>query len=147
MKPFDEYPGKGIELLGRVKGANCRHEYGLKFMKQTGQTKCAYCGLDFTESYNNWVTMALDHVIPASVCKTLDIKIKWSDDSANKVLACSACNSYCNRYKPEEQLSKLESEVEFFKLRDEIFEKRKAKIDERRQQEIKFFNAKHWLDK
>ena len=47
MIPFDEYPEGGRVLLGQVKGANCRHEYGLQFMQKTGQTKCAYCGSSY----------------------------------------------------------------------------------------------------
>src|SRR5688500_3252930 len=96
MMPFDSYPGQGKALLGRVGGANCRREYGLRFMKKTGQTACAYCGLDFAASYENWLQMALDHVVPVSVCQSFSLPDEWTDDSTNKVLACAACNSFDN---------------------------------------------------
>jgi hypothetical protein len=49
--PFDSYPNRGRILLGRVPGGNCRHGYGLRFMQLTCQTRCTYCGLDLTASY------------------------------------------------------------------------------------------------
>ncbi len=48
MLPFDSYPHRGRALLGKVASGNCHHGYGLKFRQVTGQTKCAYCGHDFT---------------------------------------------------------------------------------------------------
>jgi len=100
MQPFDSYPHQGRALLGVVKGSNCRHGYGLRFMQVTGQTSCAYCGRNFVDSYENWLNIALDHVIPISVCSGLGFAAEWVDDYANKVLACSACNGFRNRFRP-----------------------------------------------
>ena len=61
--PFVGYPHQGRMLVGRVSGSNCRHEYGLKFMKATNETRCAYCGLDIAGIYENWLDMALETVI------------------------------------------------------------------------------------
>jgi hypothetical protein len=77
MEPFDSYPGGDGQLLGFSKGSNCRHQYGLAFMQRTGQKLCAYCGSDFTATYEQWLTMALDHVIPLSVCKARGIPEVW----------------------------------------------------------------------
>lgn len=140
MIPFDEYPGAGREILGRVGGANCRHEYGLKFMRKTGQTRCAYCRADFAGSYETWLTMALDHVVPTSVCKKLGIPDEWADDSANKVLACAACNSFHNRYTPAESPQTLLSIDEFFDFRDRVFAERKELIEESHRRERAFFD-------
>jgi hypothetical protein len=82
--PFENYPNKARSLLGRVTGDNCRHGYGLKFMRVTGQTKCAYCGLDLTATYENWLTMALDHVIPHSTCLTWELPDEWREDQSNR---------------------------------------------------------------
>ena len=113
MIPFDEYLGGGRVLLGQVKGANCRHEYGLQFIHKTGQTKCAYCGADFGVSYETWLTMALDHVVPVSVCNGLGIRAEWQEDVTNKVLACAACNSFRNRYKSPAEVTCPKSRDEF----------------------------------
>lgn len=131
MNPFDDYPGAGRDLLGRVGGANCRHEYGLRFVRKTGQTKCAYCGVDFAGSYETWLTMALDHVVPTSVCRALGIKDKWADDCINKVLTCSACNSFRNRYSLPDEPPIGEDLTAFLDLRDRVFAERKALILER----------------
>src|SRR5438270_13369266 len=125
MLPFDSYPGLGRQLLGRAPGANCRHEYGLTFMRKTGQTVCAYCGVDFSSSYETWLTMALDHVVPVSVCKALEVPDTWREDCSNRVLACAACNGFRNRYAlPFEVVLPLTLEA-FFDLRDKIFAERK----------------------
>ena len=73
MLPFDLYPAGGRQLLGMSKGANARHEYGLKFMQLTRQTHCAYCDTGLTASYEMWLRLVLDHVIPASLCKSTHI--------------------------------------------------------------------------
>lgn len=147
MRPFDEYPGSGRELIGRVSGANCRHEYGLQFMRNTGQTTCAYCGADFAGSYETWLTMALDHVVPTSVCRKLGIPDEWADDCANKVLACAACNSFGNRYVPTDSPPKPIGLDDFLALRDRVFAERKEIIGRRHQSERAFFDRRPWLDR
>ncbi len=110
---FDSYPHKGRALLGKVVGSNCRHRYGLNFMKITGQTKCAYCGQDFPASYENWLQMALDHVVPKSVCASFDLPTEWIEDCTNEVLACAACNGFNNRYRPASDVPRPSSLQEF----------------------------------
>lgn len=144
MYPFDSYPRGGRILLGKVIGSNCRHGYGLKFMQITGQTKCAYCGLDFSASYGNWLQMALDHVVPKSVCASFNLDSEWTEDCSNKVLACAACNGFNNRYKPSPNIVRPESLDEFFNLRDHIFNERKPPILQRREEEQQFFNLRAW---
>ena len=144
MSPFDEYPSGGRVPLGMVKGANCRHEYGLQFMKKTHQTKCAYCGLDFAASYEAWLTMALDHVVPVSVCRALGIPAEWQEDITNKVLACAACNSFRNRYRSPADVECPQTLDAFYNLRDRIFTERKKAILERHESERDFFNALSW---
>jgi len=147
MRPFDEYPGAGRERLGCVSGANCRHEYGLQFMRKTGQTRCAYCGANFAGSYETWLTMALDHVVPTSVCRKLGIPAEWADDYANRVLACAACNSFHNRYTPAESPPTSIDLDEFFDFRDRIFAERKELIEDSHHKEHAFFERRPWLDR
>src|SRR5262245_17244762 len=125
MMPFDAYPDAGRVLLGRITGSNCRHGYGMTFMQVTGQTSCAYCGLDLVASFEAFLQMALDHVVPKNVCKGLALPIDWAEDCINKVLACSACNGFDNRFTlqgPCDCPSTLEA---FCELRDRIFAERK----------------------
>src|SRR5262249_36557075 len=131
-------------LLGKVVGANCRHEYGLKFMRITAQTKCAYCGHDFAASYENWLHMALDHVVPKSVCVGFGLGSEWVEDCANKALACTACNGFDNRYKPSPHIACPLSLGEFFNLRDRIFAERKTTILRKHNEERQFFNGRPW---
>jgi hypothetical protein len=147
LLPFEKYPGGGRVLLGRVSGANCRHEYGLEFMRRTGQTRCAYCGVDFTESYETWLTMALDHIVPVSVCKSMDVPEDWREDSSNKVLACAACNGFRNRYSPSVDAILPTTLEAFYVLRDHVFTERRKLILDSHKTERAFFEAKHWEDR
>lgn len=144
MEPFDKYPCGGREQLGFVKGANCRHEYGLQFMQRTGQTKCAYCGADFAGDYETWLTMALDHVVPVSVCRQLGIPDEWADDCANKVLACAACNSFHNHFALTAGEPAPTDLNEFFYFRDRVFAKRKELILKSHENERAFFERRLW---
>jgi len=107
-------------------------------------TSCAYCGLDFSARFEDWLTMVLDHVVPQSVCKRAGIKLELVWSYSNTVLACVACNGFCNRYKPQENYPESISLSEFYDLRDRIFQERKKLIMERRNEEQKFFESNPW---
>ncbi len=52
--------------------------------------KCRYCGADGTLSFDTWLTLSWDHLLP-----------KWHPDRDNPnfiVTACSFCNTSDNRY-------------------------------------------------
>ncbi len=141
--PFENYPCQGRKLLGRVTGANCRHEYGLRFMQLTGQTKCAYCGLDLVNPYENWLTIALDHVVPHSACVEWGLPIEWREDYSNRVLCCATCNGFGNRYTPQ-GIQRPATLDEFFDVRDTIFVERKRGILARHEEERTFYDQKPW---
>jgi hypothetical protein len=139
MLPFNTYPYGGRKLLGKLHGTTCRRGYGLDFMKKTGQHSCAYCGRDFSQSYENWLSMALDHVVPTSVCKGWGLDKTWTDDCVNKVLACAACNGFDNRYMPTVERVCPQSLDVFFDVRDRIFLERKELIRKSHEEELAFF--------
>jgi hypothetical protein len=144
MLPFDAYPGGGSKLLGRARGTVCRRGYGLDFMRKTSQTTCAYCAADFAASYTTWLTMALDHVVPASVCISMGVPEDWREDCSNKVLSCGACNGFRNRYKPMiDVVQPLTLEV-FYELRDHIFAERKELIAASHMTDRAFFEERPW---
>jgi hypothetical protein len=73
------------------------------------------------------------------VCKSLTLPDAWTEDCINKVLACSACNGFDNRFKLQ-PLSACPPTLEgFCELRDSIFAERKARIAVRRAKEQAFF--------
>ena len=141
--PFESYPNHGRQLMGRVSGVNCRYGYGLKLQQLTGQVECAYCGISLVENYEIWLTMAIDHVVPDNVCKSLGISEEWNQDYSNRVLCCTACNTFGNRYEPK-NIDKPVTLEEFYQLRDRVFVERKALILERHRQEYLFFEQKPW---
>lgn len=142
--PFNAYPDGGRKPIKRRPGFNTRHHDAPEFMKLTGVRHCAYCGLDFTASFENWLTMVFDHVVPQSVCRNMKIANELVWDYSNHVLACAACNSYCNRYKPKEECAAPITPTEFYNLRDDIFDARRNLILPAREAEEKFFQKKPW---
>jgi hypothetical protein len=145
--PFNSYPSNGREILPLASGSNCRHEYGLRHQRLTGQSNCAFCGRDFTKSYDNWLMMALDHVIPAVVCKAMDLPKKWMDSHSNRMLCCSACNGFKNRWEPDDPLVCPETDARFFDMRDAVFIARREEVRERYAEEERFFDSKPWEKK
>jgi 5-methylcytosine-specific restriction endonuclease McrA len=146
MEPFDQYPHRGRELLGRPRPAfACRDGYGLELMQVTGQTCCAYCGVSLVGDYYRWLLMARDHVIPAGEAKRLGIPPGFSEDFSNLVLACSGCNGFRNRYRVAAEPRPIWTVEDFLELRDRVFADRLQRVRERRALEIAKFNESPWL--
>ena len=144
--PFTSYPKGGLELLSSFKdGAKCSRISFQDFILMTRMTKCAYCGLDFfqsksTSSFNSWLTMSLDHVIPKNACSRLKSTTKeaWIDDASNLVLSCMACNNSFNRYSPD-IITEDTTREEFLESRNQIFILRRQSIIEKRKDKYKKF--------
>lgn len=52
--------------------------------------KCRYCGLDGTQSFGNWLSLSVDHLLP---------KRHRDRDKPNYIVtACMFCNTADNRY-------------------------------------------------
>lgn len=142
--PFDGYPGKGRELLGNSRGDNCRHGYGLRLQRLTGATTCVYCDVDLTDTYEHWLLMSVDHVVPTQAGKALGIPAVWLDDFYNTVLCCSGCNSFDNRFELPDPTQEPKTLEEFFDLRDEIFLIRSKRIREKYDAETRFYRTRPW---
>ena len=99
MKPFDDYPGAGRELLGKLRrGWNCRHGYGVDLMLSPGQLRCAYCGVSLVDDYYHWLLMCVDHVVPIAESKKLGVQEDLIMDMANLVLCCTGCNGFGTQF-------------------------------------------------
>lgn len=145
MKPFDDFPHSGTALLGRPRsGGSCRTGYGLSIQHMTGQSACAYCGVDLTSDYYRWLLMNIDHVVPAAEARLLGIPEDFFEDAINKVLACSGCNGFLNRYKPVASRLSVWTLEQFVALRDRSFEERTRLIADRRRIEVEIFESRPW---
>ena len=114
-------------------------------MRLTGQKcECAYCGTSLSAPYEAWLGMVLDHVVPIKLCKSGHVPDDWCEDYSNRVLACAACNGFCNRYSPSFDIAPPAMLEAFFSLRDKIFVERKKLIAERHKEERQFFNGRSW---
>ena len=145
MKPFDDYHGGGYTILPRLKGGNARREYG-HWLVERGQTSCAYCKTSLVDSYEHWLLLTVDHVIPVSdkdrkEGHRLGIPKSWHESYSNIVLACSGCNGFRNRYEVSWQEPKESwEESEFLEFRDRVFEEKTALIEAARNSETRFYN-------
>jgi hypothetical protein len=149
--PFDEYPEGGRKRLGPPRNSdNCRHGYCRDFQRKTKQTRCAYCGVDLTHDYYRWLLVQLDHVIPVQEGLRLGIPQGLLEDATNRVLCCSGCNGFDNRYRIEHEATHdaaywEENEChEFYQLRDRVFQERFRRIAQRRMEEMRFFDGRPW---
>ena len=144
MKPFDDYPGGGYTILPKLRSGNARRKYG-HWLVEHGQESCAYCGMSLVDSYEHWLLLTVDHVIPVSdkdrkEGHRLGIPKSWYESYSNIVLACSGCNGFRNLYKVCSREAKEPwEESEFFRLRDRVFQEKQALIDEARVEEVRFY--------
>lgn len=144
MTPFDDYPHGGYTILPKLKGSNARREYGL-WLVEHGQTSCAYCGVSLVDSYEHWLLLTVDHVIPVSLKDRkeghrLRIPKSWHESYSKIVLACSGCNGFRNRYEiPQQESRESWEESEFFNLRDKVFQEKRALIGKARLSETCFY--------
>ncbi len=141
---FRKYPHQGRQLLARRAGDSCRKGYGLQLQELTGQMDCAYCGLSLVSSYEQWLLMQVDHVVPFRTGKALGIPIEWLEDCSNLVLACAACNSFCNRDKIPADVERPDSLEDFYELRDVMFVRRRQRILAAHEKERAFFGQRPW---
>ena len=140
MRPFDDYHGGGYTMLPKLKGRNTRRQDG-HWLVENGQTSCAYCKMSLVDSYEHWLLLTRDHVIPVSEGRRLGIPKSWYESYSNIVLACSGCNGFRNRYDVSWQVPKESwEESEFFEFRDRVFEERADLIEEARNSEMSFYN-------
>ena len=143
MVPVDRYPKGGRYPLARRQGNTARQGYGLQLRRETGETTCAYCGLDLYSTYDRWLTLQVDHVVPLNVATDLGLRFELYEDMFNLVLACAACNGFDNRYRYR-YLAEAPSRTtwtveEFVVIRDAIFADRSARIAARHDIERAFF--------
>lgn len=146
MEPFASYPLQGRELLGRPRDrtGTCRTGYGLGLQRLTGQTACAYCGVNLVDTFEHWLLMSVDHVVPRGESLRLGIATGLYEDAINLVLCCAGCNGFGNRYHYEAEPQENWTLEEFLVLRDYVFADRFQRIAARRIQEEAAFASKPW---
>jgi hypothetical protein len=146
VQPFDAYPGGGRVLLGRLVfgDGTCRTGYGLSLQRKTGQTACAYCGVDLTSDYYRWLLLSVDHVVPAGEARRLGVPLALYDDAINLVVACSGCNGFLNRYRCADERRDVWSLDDFLELRNRVFGHRYGLVAARRAREIAAFERRPW---
>jgi hypothetical protein len=145
MFPFDQYPYDGVNPLPKHSETNARHGYGLELQKITGQNYCVYCGISLVDNYYHWLLLSVDHVIPISECKRLEIPEIWAKSYSNLVLCCSGCNGFDNRYKLDvSQYNMNWTFKEFCNLRNKVFQERQERIQYCRNKELQFYNTHPW---
>jgi hypothetical protein len=60
-------------------------------------TRCAYCDRDLFASYEDWLNLSVDHVVPRNAA-TAGIPVEWIEDLLSHVPCCRACNEFLARY-------------------------------------------------
>jgi len=148
MLPFEKYPGKGRELLGKyemLKKKLRREVYEILF-QWCGQDSCAYCGMDLLETFERWQSLTIDHVIPEGTGAQKGIRDEWLQDLSNTVLCCSPCNRYNNRYQLPPAVVPPESPAAFFDLRDRVFTERKELAAKRRAEGREEYQTHPWQE-
>ena len=144
MLPFDKYPCQGRVLLRGIRDRNpARLPYEILY-QLTGLDACAYCGGSLLDPFERWQILQCDHVVPQKEGERLGIPTEWSEDLINIVLACSPCNGYDNKYRLPPGTALPQSVQEFATLRDRVFEERKARILQSREEKRQHYETRPW---
>jgi hypothetical protein len=136
--PFERYRGGGRQLLGRAASGDgtCRRGYGPPVFSECGMD-CAYCDRNMGESYESWLNVSIDHVIPSEAVKRLGWPREWVEDIANVVTCCRACNEFLNGYRIADP-PPVTVDM-FFELRDQHFSAKRTWVIERHVRERESF--------
>lgn len=136
MSPFDQYPGGGYQLQGvpQVGDNRVRHGYGPPVFRCCGWS-CAYCGRNLRDTYESWLDIQVDHVVPWNA-GDLAVPIEWLGDLTNQVTCCAACNAFLNGFRVKEPVPSVS---DFFGLRDQMFLAKKEHAARRHEQEREFW--------
>jgi hypothetical protein len=142
MLPFNRYDGGGRRLLGRPRWGNgsSRRGYGLPVFEQCGHV-CAYCGYDMRTTYEAWLNLSIDHVIPAGDSRRLGLPVEWYEDVTNLVTCCRACNEFLNGYRLTDPAPVTVEE--FFDLRDATFARKLDWVQKRHETERGWYQTAH----
>ena len=141
MGPFDRYDQGGKQLLGkpRTGDGSCRNGYGPPVFHQCGR-HCVYCDRDLASTYESWLNISVDHVIPCSVGWYGDHP-EWIEDTINLATCCRACNEFLNQFKCTEGVpTSLE---EFTTLRDKVHSAKRIMAQRRHLQEKERYRVWH----
>ncbi len=138
--PFVNYPRGGRELLEvRVKETTrARREKRVQRIFEMCKGQCVYCGIDLSSSYESWLYLSVDHVIPKEAVKIWDEEKygEWIYDMSNCVLCCRACNDFSNYYKNYYDIeAPPKDKSQFFDMRDEIFCAKREYVIKKHQEE------------
>jgi hypothetical protein len=148
LKPFDTYPEGGRSLLGPVSDlSDYRYSNAADMQSKTGQTCCAYCGADLTDSFDHWLLSSVERVVPVRQAAQMGVPPEYRRDAINTVLVCLVCSGLSgNYYVPEswQKKRKITDIEDFLTLRDKVFEDRKRRLNERRDREREYYQFRPW---
>jgi hypothetical protein len=143
MSPFEQYPGQGRTLIGRVPIAETRGDMARNFQRLTGITRCACCSTDFSEDLERWLTMQLESVVPLPLCRKLGLPAEWADDASNRMLLCAACEILGRSVQPDNGYEPPATFEAFLAIRDAVFAQRRSSVEARRRAEAEFHRTLH----
>jgi hypothetical protein len=131
--PFEKYMGRGRILLGPPGSGDgsCRHGYGPPVFEQCGR-RCVYCDRDLFESYESWLDVSVDHVVPRSTA-WYQRKKQYIEDMFNLVTCCRACNEFLNQYQCD--APEPATVEEFTVHRDLVFREKRQLAEDRHMKE------------
>lgn len=129
-RPFDRFKSGGPISLGFARWGDrtARRRYGRRVFAQCGY-RCVYCGYDMGEPYEAWLSLSVDHVVPAHLVQA-GWPAAWINDLINLATCCRACNEFLNGYRLPDPTPPATIE-EFVAIRDRIFDEKAERAAKR----------------
>jgi len=136
------FPHNIKDLNAKLRTGSARHDYGLQLAEMTNWNgECAYCTRDLISTYESWLHLQVDHVIPRYLAKHNYKSVKkWIESIPNCVICCAACNAFLNKFEVDADPPKTADD--FFSIRNQIFTKKKNQATERHKKECEMYKEK-----
>jgi hypothetical protein len=144
MEPFDGYPDWLRDNPRCLGGGNCRTEYGLRLQQITGQRSCVYCGLSLADTYEHWLLLSVEHVLPQQTMSRGPEWKQWVDNVYNLAICCQPCNTLLNGFRLAPEVGAPTTYDGFFALRDAFFSEKKAYVQKWHEAQRRIFDTKPW---
>lgn len=117
----------------------CRGGYGVDVVKRYG-ANCAYCNRDLSASYEDWLDLSVDHVVPRNAVAA-GVPSEWIEDLHNHVPCCRACNEFLNGFRITVDIPT--DIVGFLALRDSVLDAKRVHACRRHDVERERFDT--WI--
>jgi hypothetical protein len=94
-----------------------------------GDLDATYCHRELESSYEAWLDLSVDHVVPRYLVRVAGFPSEWIEDLLNLVTCCRGCNEFLNGYRVSVEVPP--NLAAFLVLRDTVLADKRSRAAKR----------------